>query len=142
MDIQTRALELSTKGFNDIIDITSRLQRMLNESDFEEGNMLIFVPGSTAGITTIEYEGGLIQDIKDFFEKLIPIDAHYSHNDRWRDGNGYAHVRAALLKPSLIIPFVHKRLCLGTWQQVILVDFDNRTRKRELVVQISGKKQV
>lgn len=140
MELETQTLTLNTKGFNDIIDITTRLQRLLNDGNYDEGRMLVFVPGATAGLTTIEYEGGLIQDMKDFFDRISPMESHYHHNDRWHDGNGYAHVRAAMLKPDLTIPFVHQRLCLGTWQQVVLIDFDNRPRNREVVVQICGKK--
>jgi secondary thiamine-phosphate synthase enzyme len=114
---------------------------LLSSSGFSEGNLLVFVPGSTAGLTTIEYESGLKRDLKEFFEKWIPMKERYYHNERWHDGNGYAHVRAAMLKPSLIIPFSRQRLSLGTWQQVILVDFDNRPRHRELIVQFNGKKQ-
>lgn len=141
MDLQTSSLPLSTKGFNDIIDITGGLQNILSDSDFTEGSMLVFVSGSTAGLTTIEFESGLERDIKEFFEEWIPMNRRYHHNERWHDGNGYAHVRAAMLKPSLIIPFTNSNLCLGTWQQVILVDFDNRPRQRNLVVQLNGKKR-
>ncbi len=140
LDIQTTSLSLKTKGFTDIIDITAELQKILNHSGFIEGNMLVFVPGSTAGLTTIEYENGLIEDIEAFFEKYIPSNAKYAHNERWHDGNGYAHVRAALLKPSLIIPFTNNQLTLGTWQQVTFIDFDNRPRQRKVIVQITGKK--
>ncbi len=141
IDIATRSLSVSTKGFTDIIDISAELQTILSDSGFEEGNIMVFVSGSTAGLTTIEYEGGLKRDLKEFFEKWIPMNERYYHNERWQDGNGYAHLRASLLKPSLAVPFTNRRLCLGTWQQVILVDFDNRPRRRELVVQINGKKQ-
>lgn len=140
IDITTYTLSISTRGFTDIIDLTGDLQSLLVESSFMEGTLLVFVPGSTAGLTTIEYESGLIRDLKDFFEKWIPTSDRYFHNERWHDGNGYAHIRAALLKPSLFIPFVNKRLSLGTWQQVILVDFDNRPRHRDLVVQLTGRK--
>lgn len=140
IDIETQSLSLSTNGFTDIIDITLKLQNILDQSGFLEGSMLVFVPGSTAGLTTIEYENGLIEDLETFFEKHIPANARYAHNERWHDGNGYAHVRAALLKPSLIIPFTNNQLTLGTWQQVTFIDFDNRPRKRELIVQITGKK--
>ena len=111
MDLQTSSLPLSTKGFNDIIDITGGLQNILSESDFIEGSMLVFVSGSTAGLTTIEFESGLERDIKEFFEEWIPMNRRYHHNERWHDGNGYAHVRAAMLKPSLIIPFTNSNLC-------------------------------
>jgi secondary thiamine-phosphate synthase enzyme len=140
MDIETKSISLSTKGFTDIIDITPDIQSLLSKSGFSEGQALVFMPGSTAGLTTIEYEDGLKRDLKEFFEKWIPIDERYYHNERWHDGNGYAHVRAAMLKPSMIIPFRNGKLQLGTWQQVILVDFDNRPRRREVVVQLSGKK--
>jgi len=140
IDIETKSLSLNTNGFTDIIDITPELQSILNQSGFMEGSMLVFVPGSTAGLTTIEYENGLIEDIEAFFEKHIPVNARYAHNERWHDGNGYAHVRAALLKPSLVIPFTNNHLALGTWQQVTFIDFDNRPRKRKLIVQTTGKK--
>jgi secondary thiamine-phosphate synthase enzyme len=140
-DIETKSISLSTKGFTDIIDITPDIQTLLSNSGFTEGHLLVFVPGSTAGLTTIEYEDGLKRDLKEFFEKWIPMNERYFHNERWHDGNGYAHVRAAMLKPSLVIPFSNGRLQVGTWQQVILVDFDNRPRSRELLVQLNGKKQ-
>ncbi len=140
IDIETKSLSLNTNGFTDIIDITPELQNLLNQSGFLEGSMLVFAPGSTAGLTTIEYENGLIEDLEAFFEKYIPRNAKYAHNERWHDGNGYAHVRAALLKPTLIVPFTNNHLALGTWQQVTFIDFDNRPRKRELIVQITGKK--
>lgn len=139
--IETTHLPLETAGFNDIIDITPGLERLLAEHRFWEGQMLVFVSGSTAGLTTIEYEDGLISDLKSFFERLIPMDDRYEHNERWHDGNGYAHVRAALLKPSLMIPFSGGSLCLGTWQQVVLIDFDNRRRQRRLVVQFNGTRK-
>ncbi len=136
--VETQTLQLQTRGFNDVIDVTPEIQRLLQKSKISEGNVLVFVPGSTAGLTTIEYEGGLIQDIKDFFQDWIPMEARYHHNERWHDGNGYAHLRAAMLKPSLQIPFLQKKLLLGTWQQIILIDFDNRPRRRELIIQFSG----
>ncbi|RMI12685.1 MAG: YjbQ family protein [Calditrichaeota bacterium] len=138
LKVLTHKLPLSTRGFTEIIDITPELQGILEESALQEGSMLVFVPGSTAGLTTIEYEGGLIKDLQEFFERLLPMRDRYHHNERWHDGNGYAHLRAALLKPSLIIPFTGGRLCLGTWQQVVFIDFDNRPRRRELVVQLTG----
>lgn len=141
IDITTRSLSVSTKGFTDLIDITTELQTILSDSGFEEGSITVFVSGSTAGLTTMEYESGLKRDLKEFFEKWIPMNERYYHNERWHDGNGYAHLRASLLKPSLTVPFTNRWLCLGTWQQVILVDFDNRPRRRELIVQINGKKQ-
>ncbi|MFQ5582870.1 MAG: secondary thiamine-phosphate synthase enzyme YjbQ [Calditrichia bacterium] len=137
--IETKSLSISTHGFTDIIDITSGIQQMVSESDFREGQVLVFVSGSTAALTTVEFEPGLQKDLKEFFEEWIPMSRRYHHNDTWHDGNGYAHVRASMLKPSLTIPFTDKRLCLGTWQQVIFLDFDNRSRSRNLVVQILGE---
>lgn len=134
----TKFIEIDTNGFTDIIDITPQLQEMLKEDDFVEGQMLVFVPGSTAGLTTVEFEPGLRKDLKEFFEEWIPMSKRYHHNETWHDGNGYAHVRSSILKPSLTIPFHKARLLLGTWQQVILVDFDNRKRNRNLVVQLAG----
>ncbi len=139
MRIVTTILEYQTRGFNDIVDITPDLDQVLRESDIKEGHMLVFVPGATAGITTIEYEPGLLKDVPEFFEKIIPMNIRYYHNDTWHDGNGYAHVRAALLKPDLMIPFKEGKLILGTWQQVVLVDFDNRPRHRRIAVQITGQ---
>lgn len=134
----TKFIEINTNGFTDIIDITPQLQEMLKEEDFVEGQMLVFVPGSTAGLTTVEFEPGLRKDLKEFFEEWIPMSKRYHHNETWHDGNGYAHVRSSILKPSLTIPFHKARLLLGTWQQVILIDFDNRKRNRNLVVQLAG----
>lgn len=136
---ETKSLNISTRGFTDIIDITSQIQQMVSESAFREGQVLVFVSGSTAALTTVEFEPGLQKDLKELFEEWIPMDRRYHHNDTWHDGNGYAHVRASLLKPSLTIPFTDKHLCLGTWQQVIFLDFDNRSRSRNLVVQILGE---
>jgi secondary thiamine-phosphate synthase enzyme len=138
MEIKTFMLPVSTKGANDIVDITGEVQKLLQDSELSEGSVLIFVPGSTAGITTIEYEPGLLKDYPDFFERLIPAKAKYNHDETWDDANGYAHVRASLQGPSITVPFTQNKLMLGTWQQIILVDFDNRSRKRNIVVQITG----
>ena len=104
----------------------------------DEGSVLLFVSGSTAGLTTVEYEPGLLRDVPAFFERIIPQDAHYHHEDTWHDGNGHSHVRASLLGPSLVVPFEEGRLTLGTWQQVVFLDFDNGPRERELVLQFQG----
>lgn len=138
MNVTTLELTLRTEGFTDIIDLTPRLIRLLEENGFSEGQMLVFVPGSTAAVTTIEYEPGLKKDLKELLEEWIPMDRRYFHDDTWHDGNGYAHLRASLFKPSLHIPFKQGRLLLGTWQQVILVDFDNRPRLRNVIVQLMG----
>ena len=139
MSVINKKLKISTKGDTDIIDITDRVAGLASKTDIKNGTVTVFVSGSTGGLTTVEYEPGLVQDLKDFFEKIAPKDGKYEHNLRWHDGNGYAHVRASLLGPSLTIPFMDKRMQLGTWQQIIFIDFDNRPRSRELVVQIIGE---
>lgn len=137
--IITRSIPLSTRGHCDIIDITHKTEKALLESGISEGMVLVFVPGSTAGVTTVEYEPGLKQDLPEFFEKIIPENREYHHDATWGDGNGYAHVRAALLGPSLSVPVADGRMQLGTWQQIVVIDFDNRPRSREITVQISGE---
>lgn len=137
----TKSIGINTQGFNDIIDITPQLSQILQEGSYKEGQMLVFIPGSTAALTTVEFEPGLQKDLREFFEEWIPMKKRYHHNERWHDGNGYAHVRASILKPSLNIPFKDNQLLLGTWQQVILIDFDNKQRKRSLIVQIVGEVQ-
>ena len=140
MDIITDSFTINTKGETDILDITQDIQKKIDSSGFTEGNVLVFVNGSTAGITTIEFESGLRKDYPAFFEKIIPSNITYQHDKTWHDGNGHSHVRAALQGASLTIPFTNGNLLLGTWQQIILVDFDNRSRKRNITVQITGKK--
>lgn len=137
----TTSIEIATRGFTDIIDITPQLKRILQEQNYSEGQMLLFVPGSTAAVTTVEFEPGLERDLKEMFEEWIPMNKRYHHNEAWHDGNGYAHVRSSMLKPSLTIPFADARLLLGTWQQVVFIDFDNRKRSRNVIVQILGETQ-
>jgi secondary thiamine-phosphate synthase enzyme len=139
MEIKTFTLPVNTKGANDIIDITNEVQKILKDTGLSDGSVLIFVPGSTAGITTIEYEPGLLKDYPEFFEKIIPSKSKYNHDETWDDANGYAHIRASLQGPSLTVPFTKNKMILGTWQQIILVDFDNRSRKRNIIVQITGQ---
>jgi secondary thiamine-phosphate synthase enzyme len=141
MEISTYSISVSTKGNCDIIDLTDKVQNLVNQNNFVEGNTLIFVGGSTAGITTIEYEPGLLKDYPHFFDRITPVNMNYEHDNTWHDGNGHSHVRAALQGASLTVPFSKGRLLLGTWQQIILVDFDNRSRNRELSVQIIGNKK-
>lgn len=136
--VLTERIQVSTKGDNDMIDITPQISRLLQQSELREGQMTVFVPGATAGISTVEYEPGLLKDIPEMFERLIPSGQTYRHNETWHDGNGHSHVRATLLGPSLTIPFEKGALILGTWQQVILVDFDNHPRERSVVVQLMG----
>ena len=140
MEIETLSFNINTRGSTDIIDITEKVQSQINSSGFKEGNVLVFVGGSTAGITTIEYEPGLLKDYPDFFEKIVPSGTSYQHDHTWHDGNGHSHIRAALQGASFTVPFKEGRLLLGTWQQIILVDFDNRSRNRKVIVQITGKK--
>jgi secondary thiamine-phosphate synthase enzyme len=131
-------LSLKTNGNTDVINITDQVLKKVTESGITEGQILIFVAGSTASITTIEYESGVVQDLEEAIERLAPEGIFYRHNARWGDGNGYAHVRAALLGPSLTVPLIDGHLVLGTWQQIVLVDFDNRPRDRKILVHISG----
>jgi len=129
---------ISTKGFTDIIDITPLVEKTLENSKLKEGICLIFVAHSTCALTTIEYEEGAIRDLKRALEIIAPMNENYEHCKKWGDCNGYAHIRAALMKPSLIIPIENGKLVLGTWQQIVLIDFDNRPRKREIIVKVIG----
>jgi len=128
----------NTGSGTDIIDITPAVESMIAPSGISDGSVLIFIPGSTAALTTIEYESGAVNDLRDAIERIAPRDIPYRHDQRWGDGNGYAHVRAALLGASLTIPIQGGRLRLGTWQQIVVLDFDNRPRRREIQIQISG----
>ena len=138
MVIKTTTIEKKTEGFSDVIDITKDVQDLISECDVKNGIATVFVPGSTAAVSTVEYEPGLIKDIPEFVEKILPKDKHYYHNETWHDGNGFSHMRAALYGPSLSIPFENRKLILGTWQQIALLDFDARPRKRAIVIQIMG----
>ncbi|MCD6540090.1 MAG: YjbQ family protein [Candidatus Omnitrophica bacterium] len=132
-------ISLRTKGFTDIIDITEKVQKSLEETNLKEGILTVFVPGSTGGLTTLEYEPGLISDLKKALEVIAPQRGDYEHNRRWQDGNGFSHIRSALIGPSLTVPFSKGRLTLGTWQQIVFIDFDNRPRSRTLIIQIIGE---
>lgn len=127
-----------TTGKTDIIDITGSVMSIVEGSGLSNGSVNIFIAGSTAALTTIEYENGVVNDLKKAIERLAPRDMDYEHDKRWGDGNGYAHVRAALLGPSLTIPLINGKILLGTWQQITLCDFDNRPRTREVFVQINA----
>jgi secondary thiamine-phosphate synthase enzyme len=137
--VVSTSIGVRTNGDCDMIDITREVARRVQEADVSDGIVTVFVPGSTAGLTTIEYEGGVLGDLEAMWDRAVPRGIPYRHDAAWGDGNGHAHVRAALLGPSLVVPFVNKRLTLGTWQQIVLVDFDNRPRARELVLQIVGE---
>ena len=138
MPLEVKYIILETTSDTDIIDITETVTADMMESGIVNGTVNLFVPGSTAALTTIEYESGVINDLKGAIEKIAPMDMYYEHNERWGDGNGYSHVRAALLGPSLSIPIVNGTLTLGTWQQIVLLDFDNRPRQRKIVEQFVG----
>ncbi|MBI2881516.1 MAG: YjbQ family protein [Candidatus Tectomicrobia bacterium] len=138
MTARTYEFTFSTKGFGDPHDITEGVAQCVADSGVETGTATVFVPGSTAGVTTIEFEPGVLSDLRAALERMAPEGARYAHDSRWGDGNGFSHVRAALLGPSLSVPFTGKRLLLGTWQQIVLFDFDNRPRKRRVVVQVVG----
>jgi secondary thiamine-phosphate synthase enzyme len=137
--IITESISLTTKGFTDIIDITDKVASVLNESKVEKGLVTVFCTGSTGAITTIEYESGVIGDLKRAIEKIAPSNVPYEHDKRWGDGNGFSHVRAALMKPSLTIPVIKGKMAMGTWQQIVFIDFDNRERQRTLIVQVMGE---
>src|SRR4030042_3421110 len=138
MTVVTRDITFQTKGNCDIIDITSQVANAVAESKVDNGIITLFISGSTAGVTTIEYEHRLLSDFKSMWDKVIPQNIPYEHDKTWGDGNGHSHMRASLLGASLTIPFVNKKLTLGTWQQIVVVDFDNRPRRREIVLQLLG----
>ena len=137
--VVTRSIQLSTRGNADMLDITQQVTRIVQESGVNSGIVTIFAPSATSALTTIEYESGALADLKRVFDEVVAENRDYRHNLRWGDGNGHSHVRAALLGPSLTVPFSSGRLLLGTWQQVTYIDFDNRPRRRELILQILGE---
>jgi secondary thiamine-phosphate synthase enzyme len=137
--VQTGSISLSSRGNGDTHDITRQIADLVRSSGVTDGTVTVFCPSSTSGVTTIEYESGCVSDLRRLFDEVAPQNRSYAHHERWRDGNGHSHVRAALLGPSLSVPFVGRNLTLGTWQQVIYIDFDNKPRGRELVVQIIGE---
>jgi secondary thiamine-phosphate synthase enzyme len=137
--IRREEIALRTKGETEVIDLTARVRAVVKDSGVREGTVHLFVPGSTAGLTTIEHEPGCVADLRAAFERVAPRDAHYDHNARWGDGNGFSHVRAALLGPSLTVPVGGGVPLLGTWQQVVLVDFDNRPRERRILLTVQGE---
>jgi len=139
MPVKTSSIQLNTRGDADIHDITDAVADAVTKSGLKDGTVTIFTPSSTSGLTTIEYEPGALSDLRRLFDEILPANRDYAHNARWGDGNGHSHVRASLLGASLTVPFVAGRLTLGTWQQIIYVDFDIRPRRRELVVQIMGE---
>lgn len=139
MRVITKTIDVDTKGHTHIVDLTDKLSSCVHDEKLKDGNLTVFVSGSAAGVTTVEYEPGLLKDLPEAFEQIAPVGKRYHHDDTWHDGNGYAHVRASLLGPSLTVPFSEGQLLLGTWQQVVLIDFDNRPRRRHVVVQMVGE---
>ena len=137
--VVTKKIGFSTKGNCDLIDITRQVKQEVSGSGIDSGTVTVFVVGSTAGVSTIEFEPGLLSDFQDMWERNVPRNIPYQHDRAWGDGNGFSHVRASLLGPSLTVPFTKKTLALGTWQQIVVVDFDNRPRSREIVLQIMGE---
>jgi secondary thiamine-phosphate synthase enzyme len=138
MIIKDYTLCLTTQGYCHVIDVTDEVQGKVNESAVQSGTVTVFVVGSTAGVTVVEYEPGLVKDLEELFDKLAPPTRDYHHEQAWHDGNGFSHVRASLLKPSLVVPVVSGKMRLGTWQQIVVLDFDNGPRTREVAVQIMG----
>ncbi|MBP7669549.1 MAG: secondary thiamine-phosphate synthase enzyme YjbQ [Candidatus Eisenbacteria bacterium] len=138
MEIRTHRLEVPTRGFCDIVDVTPQIRDLVRGEGLKEGSLLLFMGGATAGVTTIEFEPGAVGDLRAALERIAPTSIPYAHDARWGDGNGFSHVRAALLKASLEIPVSEGELLLGTWQQAVVCDFDNRPRRREFVCQLRG----
>ena len=137
--VTSTSIHMQTSGDCEILDITREVAQKVEESGIKDGTVTVFVPGSTGGVTTIEYERGVLGDFQNMWQRTVPRDIPYRHDAAWGDGNGHSHVRASMLGPSLVIPFVDKRLTLGTWQQIVFVDFDNRPRSRNIVLQIMGE---
>ena len=137
--VETKEIAVHTQGDAEILDITGRVAECVHQATAENGIATVFVPGSTGGLTTVEYEPGLVKDLAELWERIAPSGRRYHHDDTWHDGNGHAHVRASLLGCSVTVPFAGKELMLGTWQQIVFVDFDNRPRRRWLIVQVIGE---
>lgn len=139
MRIITETLHFESKGNCNMLNITDDVQNVILKNKFTNGNVIVFVVGSTASVSTIEYEPGLIKDLPEMLEKIIPQNKKYHHNDTWGDYNGHSHLRASTIGPSITVPFKNGEMMLGTWQQIVLIDFDNRARKRKIVVQVCGE---
>jgi secondary thiamine-phosphate synthase enzyme len=140
VNLKTDSIEFSTQGNTHLVDITNKVQQVINQSGFSEGNITLFAVGSTTGLSTVEYEPGLVQhDVAEMYRKIAPYGVSYKHNQTWGDDNGAAHLRSTLTGSSLVVPFINKKLVLGTWQQIIFIDFDTRPRSRKVIVQLIGK---
>ena len=139
MKIITEEIKINTKGNCDIVNITDQAQSFISRNKMKEGNLSVFVVGSTASISTIEYEPGLKKDLSEILDKLIPPEHEYHHHDTWGDYNGHAHVRSTIVGCSQVLPFVSGELQLGTWQQLVLIDFDDKPRSRKVIMQLIGE---
>ena len=139
MPVKTSSISLDTRGNTEVVDLTQQVAGIIRQAGLANGIVTVFCPSSTSGLTTLEYEPGCVKDLRQLFEELIPSNRDWAHNATWNDDNGHSHLRAALLGASLTVPFEHGRLALGTWQQIVYVDFDFRSRHRELVVQVMGE---
>lgn len=139
MKVVSDTIKLQTQGEGDMIDMTSQLSNIVKESKIKNGTVTIFVSGSTAAVTTIEYESGLIHDFPEMLSRIVPKDLEYEHDNTWHDGNGHSHVRSSLIGPNITIPIIHGKLTLGTWQQVVLLEMDTRSRNRTVILQIMGQ---
>jgi secondary thiamine-phosphate synthase enzyme len=139
MPVATQSFSVETRGNADVVDITDQVSKALQRSELQNGIATVFIAGSTGGITTVEFEPGLRRDLPEIMDKLIPSGQRYHHDDTWHDGNGHAHLRSSLVGTSFTVPFVGAKLVLGTWQQIVLLDFDNRSRRREILVQLVGE---
>jgi len=139
MPVVTRSIKISTKGNDDVVDITSKVAELVSGSKIKSGLVNVFISGSTASVTTIEYEPGLVKDIRNLCERIAPSDEDYAHNETWGDGNGHSHIRASVIGPSLTVPFSGGKMALGTWQQIVVIDHDVRARSRDISVQIMGE---
>lgn len=137
--VKTEEIRFNTSGPGDIIDMTAEIQQAVKKSNLNSGTVTVFAPGSTTGITTIEYEPGLLKDVPELMEKLIPSGRSYHHDETWHDGNGFSHLRSALVGSDMTVPFVGGKLMLGTWQQIVFLEFDNRARNRHVILQIMGE---
>ena len=139
LTVSTKIIKIQSKGENDMIDLTDKVSNLVAKSGVTNGNVTIFVSGSTGSVTTIEFEPGLIQDFPEMLKRIAPKNLNYGHEEMWHDGNGHSHVKASLLGPSLTIPFMDGKLCLGTWQQIVFLELDTRNRNRDLILQVIGE---
>jgi secondary thiamine-phosphate synthase enzyme len=138
MTVESREIRFRTRSEGEILDLTEKTQMIVESSKLKNGVVTLFVPGSTAALTTIEYETGLLTDLPQTLERLAPRDANYEHENRWHDGNGHSHIRASIIGPDLAVPFLDKKLILGTWQQIVFIELDTRPRDRTVIVQLLG----